>query len=132
MVLVVDDDPAFSNELSRLLKKAGYTTIQAKDGKEAVQAMRKHEASIGAAIVDLALPEVGGFQVIGEIVNIRRKSPIPLLAVTGAYKDLYLEVAEYLGAQASIRKPEAGQSLTPVMEAFERLMRPQRASSPPA
>jgi hypothetical protein len=45
-----------------------------------------------------------------------------LLAVTGSYGNLYLEVAKYLGAQESIRKPEPGQPLSPIIEALHRII----------
>lgn len=121
-VLVVDDDDAFLAELSELLKAAGYAIVAAKDGGEAILAMEKHKGRIDGAIIDLALPEIGGFHVIGELTKANGKNPIPLLAVTGAYKDVYLEVAEYLGARASVRKPEPGRPLTPIVDAFNGLM----------
>ena len=118
-ILVVDDDPQFLSALTPLLVEAGYQTITAKDGNEALHTLES--APVDAAIIDLGLPEVGGFQVIGAMGKIG-KSPIPLIAITGAYSNVYLEVAEYLGAKVSLRKPKPGQPLNPLVEALNGLM----------
>ena len=120
-VLVVDDDPEFLREITVLLNGSGYMTVTARDGKEALTKLADPDIVVDVAIIDLAMPEVGGFQVIGELGKVERR-PIPLLAVTGAYSNLYLEVAKYLGAHESIRKPLSGQPLTPIIEALNRIV----------
>jgi Response regulator containing CheY-like receiver, AAA-type ATPase, and DNA-binding domains len=127
-LLVVDDDPQFLSALTPLLWEAGYTTITAKDGKEAEDKL-EGGTLIDGAIVDLELPEVGGFQIIARICTAGGKS-LPVVAITGAYSDLYLEVAEYLGAKISIRKPPPGRSLARLVEAIEIAMSgPKTATS---
>lgn len=120
IILVVDDDPQFLSDLTPLLWEAGYTTITARDGKEA-ESKLEGGTLIDGAIVDLELPEVGGFQVIAKICAAGDRS-LPIVAVTGAYSDLYLEVAQYLGARISIRKPTRGQSLARLVEAVHAVM----------
>ena len=56
-----------------------------------------------------------------------QKRPIPIMAVTGVYNDVHLEVAEYLGAKISIRKPKPGRPLTLIVDGLEVLL-----SKPPA
>jgi DNA-binding response OmpR family regulator len=104
-VLLVDDDPEFLSALSPLLNTAGYSVITAKGAKEARSVLDDHRIFINAAIIDLELPEIGGFQIIGELAS-AQKRPIPIMAVTGVYNDVHLEVAEYLGAKS----PFASQS----------------------
>jgi len=127
-ILVVDDDPQFLAALTPLLWEAGFTTITAKDGKEA-EAKLQGGVVIDGAIVDLELPEVGGFQVIAKICAAGDKS-LPVVAVTGAYSDLYLEVAEFLGAKISIRKPPPGRSLARLVEAIESAMSGPKTATP--
>jgi CheY-like chemotaxis protein len=130
-ILVVDDDPEFLENLLKALADAGYSTLTAKDGREAILVLDIHQSVIDAAIIDLALPEIGGFQVIGELARTQHR-PIPLIAITGAYSDVYLEVAKYLGAKVSLRKPNRGQSLTPILEALSELMNDQPRKERPA
>jgi len=120
-ILVVDDDPQFLSELKPILEHAGFRTVIAVDGDQALATVETG-CQIDAAIVDLALPTVGGFQVIGALCKpgIRQ---IPIVAVTGAYSDLYLEVAEYLGALISIRKPTPGQSMNLILDALQSVLK---------
>ena len=120
-VLVVDDDPGFVLALRTLLEKAGYAIITAKDAKEAQSSLENGTPPIDAAIVDLGLPDVGGLQVIARLCKVGEKA-IPVVAVTGAYSDLYLEIAEYLGAHISIRKPELGKPLSRVVQAVDSVL----------
>jgi len=122
-VLLVNDDPEFLSVLSPLPNTAGYSVITAKDAREARSVLDSHQEFINAAIIDLELPEIGGFQIIGELARVQRK-PIP---ITGVYNDVHLEVAEYLGAKLSIRKPKPGRSLTLVVDGLEVVL-----SKPPA
>src|ERR1700688_4944927 len=93
-VLVVDDDPKFLSALSSLLKDAGYIVITAKDAKDVNSALEGYQ--VNAAIIDLDLPEIGGLQVIGQLAR-PGKRPIPIMAITGAYRDFYLEEGDNRG-----------------------------------
>jgi DNA-binding response OmpR family regulator len=120
-VLLVDDDPEFLSALSPLLNTAGYSVITAKDAKEARSVLDDHRVFIDAAIIDLELPEIGGFHIIGELAR-AQKRPIPIMAITAAYSDVHLEVAEYLGAKISVRKPKPGRPLTLLVDGLKVLI----------
>jgi len=108
-VLVVDDDPNFLASAEQLLAAAGYLVLRAADGKEAVELLEKKHKEIDLTIMDLSLPGINGFEIIGAIS--RRPNPIKIIATTGVYKDFHLEVAKTLGAHAIIRKPPEGHPL---------------------
>ncbi len=118
-VLLVDDDPDFLSALSPLLKAAGYSVITAKDAKEVNSTLEGYQ--VNAAIIDLDLPEIGGLQIIGQLTKLQQR-PIRIMAITGAYSNVYLEVAEYLGAQAAVRKPKPGRPLDPIVDALGALL----------
>jgi CheY-like chemotaxis protein len=85
-ILLVDDDHEFSSALKAVLCGAGFAVRVANDG----------------AIVDLNLPEVNGFEVIGAIT--RRPTAMRVVATSGVYQPTYLEIAQHLGASVSIPK----------------------------
>ena len=103
-VLLVDDDSDFSAALQRTLEEAGFGVTVARDGQEALRILNQAHQSIDVAIIDLNLPEVSGFEVIGAIT--RRKTVMRVMAMTGIYRETYLEVAQHLGAHIAIRKPQ--------------------------
>lgn len=103
-ILIVEDDPDFCRALQGVLRDAGFDVRVAPDGKRALEILDREHETIDAAIVDLNIPEVSGFEVIGAIA--RRKTMIGVLATTRVYKDTFLEVARYIGANVALRKPD--------------------------
>src|ERR1700704_6594308 len=97
-ILVIDDDPQFLSSLMLALQAAGYEPLAANDGDDGLS-IACERTDIHAVILDLAMPRVGGFQVLVDLENIRPR--LPVLAITSAYGDQHLEVAGYLGAASA-------------------------------
>jgi CheY-like chemotaxis protein len=112
-VLVIDDDVEFLDAIQRMLTIPGYHVLRATDGREALRLLEQHRESIDLAIIDLALPGVNGFEIIGAVA--RRPNSVKMIATTAVYKDSQLEIAGALGAHAVMRKPAPGSPL-PVRE----------------
>jgi CheY-like chemotaxis protein len=108
-ILVVDDDPNFLDAAEQMLVTAGYRVWCAADGKQAVDFLEKKHSEIDLTIVDLSLPDINGFELIGAIS--RRANAVRVVATTGIHKDTYLDMAGALGAHAAIRKPLKGTPL---------------------
>ena len=108
-VLVVDDDLQFLNALEHMLVAEGYRVLRAATGQQAIDVLEKKHNEIDLIIVDLALPDTNGFELIGAIS--RRTSPIRVIATSCVFKDPYLEMAGTLGAHAAIRKSPEGTPL---------------------
>jgi two-component system response regulator VanR len=108
-ILVVDDDPRFLNAAEQMLVAAGYLVLRAANGKQAVDVLEKKHSEIDLIIVDLALPDINGFELIGAVS--RRTTQIRVIATSSVFKDQYLEMAGTLGAHASIRKSPEGKPL---------------------
>ena len=98
-VLVVDDDRAILRLLKTLLVDAGYCTLTALNGKEAVDIARR--TPVDLVITDLLMPEQEGMETIMEF---KRTHPeLPVVAMSGATQ--FLPVARRLGARAVLTKP---------------------------
>jgi CheY-like chemotaxis protein len=108
-VLVIDDDVQFLDSVDGMLTESGYHVLRAADGPEAVSLLEEHREGIGLAIVDLSLPGLSGFEIIGALS--RRPNSLKIIATTGVYRESQLEVAGILGAHATIRKPAPGSPL---------------------
>jgi len=59
-VLVVDDDPGVRNLASAMLRRSGYTVIEAADGTEADQIAIQHDGEIHVLLTDIVMPGVRG------------------------------------------------------------------------
>src|SRR5579872_3576341 len=108
-VLVVDDDPEFMCAAEQMLTAAGYQVLSASDGKQATEILEKKHSEIDLAIMDLALPGINGFEIIGAMS--RRPNSVKIIATSGVYKDDLLTMAGTLGAHAAIRKPPHGKPI---------------------
>jgi CheY-like chemotaxis protein len=76
-VLVVDDDDATRDIVSRHLRRAGYSTIEARDGEEAL--LRSRVVKPGLVILDLLMPGVDGFEVLRTMRNEGIRTPVVVL-----------------------------------------------------
>ena len=84
-VLIVDDDDHTREVVSRHLRRAGYSTVEARDGEEAL--LRARVLAPGLMILDLLMPGVDGFEVLRTIRSEGMRMPVVVL--TG--KTLYPE-----------------------------------------
>jgi CheY-like chemotaxis protein/anti-sigma regulatory factor (Ser/Thr protein kinase) len=80
LVLVVEDDPAAAELLTRQLVAAGYRTEVARTG---IQALERALVLQPAAItLDVILPEVDGWEVMTRLKSDERTSGIPIVVVS--------------------------------------------------
>lgn len=103
-ILVIDDDPAIRASTRRLLERAGYTVLEADEGKAG---MRLLEADpVDLVLTDIYMPGEDGFATIR---HLRRDFPaIKIITMTGGVRaglaDLS-DTAAALGAASTLRKP---------------------------
>ncbi|HEY0189839.1 MAG TPA: response regulator [Kofleriaceae bacterium] len=76
-VLIVDDDESTREVVSRHLRRAGYSTVEARDGEEAL--LRARVLTPGLVILDLLMPGVDGFEVLRSLRTEGMKMPVVVL-----------------------------------------------------
>ncbi|MDB4936306.1 MAG: hypothetical protein JWP87_3278 [Labilithrix sp.] len=81
-VLIVDDDADTRDIVSRNLRRAGFTTIEAANGEEAL--LKARVVNPAMVILDLLMPNVDGFEVLRTLRAEGNK--VPIVVLTG--KDL--------------------------------------------
>lgn len=100
VILIVDDDPAIRDSLSKELRAAGYATTTAPDGIEGMGAFQSHVPDL--VLTDLAMPRSDGFELIAGI-RATSRIPIIVLSVRGADPDKVRALD--LGADDFVTKP---------------------------
>lgn len=108
-VLVADDSPEVLDAAEGLLTRAGYNVELATDGVDALNKIKETHPDL--AVIDLLMPKRTGFDVIREIKRDERTREIPVLAMSGVYKDNVLEFLQQLGSQGFLSKDQIGQTL---------------------
>src|SRR5207245_8696209 len=79
-VLIVEDNELNMKLFNDLLEAHGYTTLQTRDGVEALQMAREHRPDL--ILMDIQLPEVSGLEVTKWIKEDEALRTIPVIAVT--------------------------------------------------
>jgi DNA-binding NtrC family response regulator len=116
-ILIVDDDPSILRTLQRLLSRAGYQVLQARDGREAIRLWRDQGADL--VITDLHMPEKDGIQTIIELLSHAPGTRIIAMSGGGQTKRLDLLGNATLLGVLTIEKPfTLGEMMTVVDQAF--------------
>lgn len=119
-ILVCDDEPQIVRALRVILRDAGYETVPARTGEEALDlaAVRPPEA----AILDLMLPDIDGVEVTRRL---REWSEIPILVLSAVGEEDRKVEALAAGADDYVTKPFGPRELVARLEAALRRARPE-------
>ena len=83
ILLIVDDSSLITMFASKIFKDE-YNVITAKDGKEAIEAIRNNfDSEFVGMFLDLNMPNVNGFEVLEVFKNHNLFNKIPVCILTG-------------------------------------------------
>jgi DNA-binding response OmpR family regulator len=99
-VLVADDEAAIRRVLSLYLTQADFEVVEAADGARALALLLSGD--VDAALIDVMLPELDGFEVVRRA---RLRSTIPMLFLTAKGEETQRVAGLELGADDYIVKP---------------------------
>ena len=100
-ILVLEDEENIRSFVVINLKRAGYETVEAGTGEEAL-AQLKQNPGIRVALLDIMLPGLDGWQVCREI---RKKSSCPIIMLTAKGEVFDKVLGLELGADDYVVKP---------------------------
>ena len=100
-VLVVEDDPWIRSLMADLLAGEGYAVVQASDGKAGLELAEQNEPDV--ILLDLAMPEKSGLDVLHELKSSKPTRDIPVIVVS-AYAMLMMG-SDARRADGVIQKP---------------------------
>lgn len=81
-LLLVDDDPAFTGVVSRLLQRAGHQVEVVRSGSECVRYLRRRGEEVRLVLLDLKMPGMSGYDVLRELKQLPLIKRPPVLVVT--------------------------------------------------
>lgn len=101
-VLIIEDDPFIVESLAMLfeLRGTGDIVTSTSEGKKGVELARVNSPDI--IILDLALPDIDGFEVLRQIRNF---TDVPIVILTAWHGEKYKAEGLELGADDFITKP---------------------------
>jgi len=113
LVLVVDDDPAQRDLLSRFLEREGFAVQTASDGRTGIELARTQHPR--AILLDVMMPQMDGWSVLSALKADPDLATIPVVMVTFVNEP---GLGESLGAADTVLKPVEWDRLKGVMERF--------------
>lgn len=102
-ILVVDDTAAHLQQLKEIVSKAGYQTITATSGKDAVSKTQSEKPDM--VLLDIVMDDLDGYGACREIVGSEETANIPVVFVSTKNQRADRIWAEKQGAKALISKP---------------------------
>ena len=100
-ILIADDEARIRRLVSDFLKNAGFETVEAVDGREAVEKFFA-DGKIDLVICDIMMPEADGWEVCHRI---RERSSVPFLMLTARTQEFDELMSFESGADDFVTKP---------------------------
>lgn len=98
-ILFADDDPEIREVLRLLLTSEGYAVVEASSGREVLERL---DGSVDLVILDVMMPDLGGYAVCAEI---RKRSAVPVLFLTAKGQDSDKTMGFSVGGDDYLVKP---------------------------
>ncbi|MGH2935598.1 MAG: response regulator transcription factor [Gaiellaceae bacterium] len=103
LVLVADDDEDILQLVVLRLSRSGYDVITASDGRSAVELALTRRPDV--AVVDVAMPDLDGFEVTRALRGAEATSSMPILLLTARAQVADVERGLGCGADDYVTKP---------------------------
>ncbi len=102
-ILVVDDEPFICRSLTFVLRKADYNVLEARNGEEALAAIRAHKPDL--VFLDVMMPKLNGFQVTQQVRADTTLDGVKIILLTAKGQECDREVGKTAGANDYMTKP---------------------------
>lgn len=105
-ILLVEDEPSYSEPLTYVLRKEGYQVTVAETGPDGLTAFDRGGADL--VLLDVMLPGMSGIDVCR---SLRGKSNVPVIMLTAKDSEIDKVVGLELGADDYVTKPYSSREL---------------------
>ncbi|MCU0867206.1 MAG: response regulator [Planctomycetes bacterium] len=102
-ILVVDDEPFICRSLTFVLRKDNYKVLEARNGEEALAAIREHKPDL--VFLDVMMPKLNGFQVTQQVRSDPELAGVKIILLTAKGQECDREVGKTAGANDYMTKP---------------------------
>jgi chemosensory pili system protein ChpA (sensor histidine kinase/response regulator) len=103
LVMVVDDSLTVRKVTSRLLERAGYQVVTAKDGVDALEQLKEINPSV--MLLDIEMPRMDGFELTKRLRQDSKTRGLPIIMITSRTAEKHRDYALELGVNEYLGKP---------------------------
>ncbi len=116
-ILIIDDALHIRRLISRMLQMAGYTVMEAADGREGLQTLKLHKPDV--VTCDISMPVMDGYEFLQAAKTDPDVADIPVIIVTAIGQEEETARARSLGADACLTKPFSSSHLLEVIQLLQ-------------
>ncbi len=102
-ILVVDDEPFICRSLTFVLRKEDYRVLEARNGEDALAAIREHKPDL--VFLDVMMPKLNGFQVTQAVRADASLDGVKIILLTAKGQECDREIGKTAGANDYMTKP---------------------------
>ena len=102
-ILIADDEANLRSTLAEILRTQGYTILEAADGSEAIEVLRKSTPDL--VFTDWRMPPAGGEEILRYMREEQRLASVPAIVITAFGSSHTTIEAVRLGAYDFVTKP---------------------------
>jgi DNA-binding response OmpR family regulator len=126
-ILVIDDDPALMDIITRMLTRVGANVTGAETGMVGLDALNRETFDL--LILDLMLPDIDGFDILERLRSDSNYDDMPILILSAIVNPDMISKGLKMGADAYLTKPYLPNTLTDRVRTL--LEQGRRAPTPP-
>jgi two-component system chemotaxis response regulator CheY len=118
-ILVIDDSDSARAVIGSTLKEAGYTVVEACDGKDGLSKLNGEK--IHLIVCDVNMPEMDGIRFVEEAKKLPAYQFTPIIMLTAVSQESKKREGQSVGAKAWVVKPfQPAQLLTAISKLIAR------------
>lgn len=114
-ILLVEDFTDARQMMKYLLEDLGYSVLEATDGWQAVEAVKREKPDL--ILMDMALPQISGLSATRIIRQMKEAAQTPIIALTASGQYIYRQAIE-AGCDDLLEKPLDVDRLQPIIEKY--------------
>lgn len=103
-ILIVDDSSTMRQQVSQALLDAGFEVIEARDGHEGLEAIKKTN-DLAMVICDVNMPHMDGIEMVTLAKQDGQNAELPIVMLTTEGQPALIRKAKEAGASGWIVKP---------------------------
>lgn len=116
VVMIVDDSLTVRKITTRLLTRAGYEVVTAKDGVDALEQLV--EITPDVMLLDVEMPRMDGFELTKQLRRDNKTRNLPIIMITSRTAEKHKNYAFELGVNAYLGKPYQDEELLANIDRF--------------
>ena len=115
-VLIADDEPNILISLEFLMKREGHQVLLARDGVEALEAIRRERPAL--VLLDVMMPGKSGYEVCQAVRADESLAGVKIMMLTAKGRDTDIAQGLGVGADAYVTKPFSTKELAARVKAM--------------